>query len=63
MKIQVSQVCKLLCAVRFEVSMVVKVQVKVLWVMKPCSVVEYQCFERCCCLNLQGEVCDAGEWT
>jgi hypothetical protein len=36
---------------------VVKIQVKVPWVVMPYNVVvEYQCFRSPCCLHLQGEV-------
>jgi len=42
--------------VRFEVFMVVKIQVKVFWVVMLCSVVVgYQHFGGPCCLHLQGE--------
>jgi hypothetical protein len=42
--------------VRFEVFMAVKIQVKVFWVVIPCSaVVGYYCLGRPCCLHLQGE--------
>jgi hypothetical protein len=41
--------------VRYEVFMVVKIQVKVFWVVMPCSdVVEYQCFGGPYYLHLQG---------
>jgi hypothetical protein len=41
---------------KFEIFTAVKIQVKVFWVVMPCSiVVGYQCF-RPCCLNLQGDV-------
>jgi hypothetical protein len=37
--------------------MAVKIQVEVLWVVTPCSVVVgYQSFSDPCCLHLQGEV-------
>jgi len=43
--------------VRFEVFMVVKIQVEVFWVVTLCSiVVGYQCFRGPCCFHLQGEV-------
>jgi hypothetical protein len=45
------------CLARFEVPTALNIQVKVIWVMKPCSTMEgYQCFRDPCCLCLQGEV-------
>jgi hypothetical protein len=47
---------------RFEVFMVVKIQVEVSWVVTACSVaVGYQCFRGPCYLHLQDEVNGAGE--
>jgi len=46
---------------RFEVFMAVKIQVEVLWVVTPCSVVVgYHCFRGPCCHHLQSEV--SGAW-
>jgi len=46
---------------RFEVFMLVKIQVKFFWVVMPCSiVVGYQCFEGPLSL-LKGEVNDTGK--
>jgi hypothetical protein len=47
---------------RFKVFMVMKIQVKVFWVMMPCSfAVGYQCSRGPFCLHLQGEVNGNGE--
>jgi hypothetical protein len=46
----------------FETFTVVIFQVKVLWVVLPCSVmVGHQCFRGPCCLCPQGEVAGVGE--
>jgi len=42
--------------VRFEVFMMVKIQVEVLWIVMPCNVaIGYQRFGVPCCLHLQGD--------
>jgi len=44
-------------SVRFEVITAVKIQIKVFWVVTPCSVaVRYQYFIGPCCCHLQSEV-------
>jgi hypothetical protein len=47
---------------RFEVFTVVKIQIKVFWIVMPCSfVVGYQCFGGPFCLHLHSEVIGDGK--
>jgi hypothetical protein len=46
-----------LVAMRFQAFTTVKIQIEILWVVTPCSVVVgYQRFRGPCCLHLQGEL-------
>jgi hypothetical protein len=43
---------------------VMKIQVKVFWMVMLCNVaIGYQHFEGPYCIHLHGEVCGAGKWT
>jgi len=47
---------------RFEVSVVVKIQAEVFWIVIPCSVViGYRHFKSLCCLHLQSKVTGNGK--
>jgi hypothetical protein len=60
----VTEVDKIWHDVRFEVSMTMKIQIEVFWVVMPCSVVVgYKYFKGPCWFHLQGEVTGSGKET